>query len=309
MNSITGNIDRINKSLVGGIDRVYLFPYIKYSRSQIVLNEQILTSFPASVVYSWSGINPTFNETTEIVGGDVAWNQSLSFEIPKMYAEQEIYKLVEQYYRAIYIDKLGNIRILGLYNGLDSQLTQESGSDKASLNGYRVTMTGKEDNQAYYLANLNDFTPSFDGVLHNTGNIVINISTGVATEYAYGGPATNYSVCLLLYGMIASVSLGVNGNTTWQGQTLYKAAADSWITLGTQVYSDSAGQIPFTNTDTGQSISYASLINIVSSGIPTPPDEWNWSGETIPHDNWYWIGLDENGIVVTFTLYNNTGCV
>jgi len=166
MNSITGNIDRINKSLVGGIDRVYLFPYIKYSRSQIVLNEQILTSFPASVVYSWSGINPTFNETTEIVGGDVAWNQSLSFEIPKMYATQDVYKLIKQYYRAIYVDRLGNIRILGLYNGLDSQLTQESGSDKSSLNGFRVTMTGKEDHQAYYLANLTDFT------VYNNNNYV-----------------------------------------------------------------------------------------------------------------------------------------
>jgi len=158
MSSISQNIDRICKDLQGGIDKVYLFPYVKYSRSKIVLTDQVVTSFPLTNVYMWEGINPTFNETTEIVGGDVAWNQSLSFEIPKMYATQKIYMLVEQYYRAIYVDRLGNIRILGLYNGLDSQLTQESGSDKASLNGFRITMTGKEDNQAYYLANLNDFT-------------------------------------------------------------------------------------------------------------------------------------------------------
>jgi len=158
MNSITQNIGRINRSLLGGISKVYLFPYVKYSRSQIVLNEQVLTSFPATTTFDWIGINPTFNETTEVIGGDIGWNQSLSFDIPKMYSTQEVYKLVKQYYRVIYVDRLGNIRILGLYNGLDSQLTQESGSDKASLNGYRVTMTGKEDNQAYYLDNLNDFT-------------------------------------------------------------------------------------------------------------------------------------------------------
>ena len=158
MNSIDKGISRICKDLQGGIDKVYLFPYVKYSRSKIVLNDQTVTSFPAGIVYDWVGINPTFNETTSIMGGDVAWSQSLSFEIPKMYSAQQVYKLAKQYYRAIYVDRLGNIRILGLYNGLDSQITQESGSDKASLNGYKITMTGKEDNQAYYLADMSFFT-------------------------------------------------------------------------------------------------------------------------------------------------------
>lgn len=162
MNSITGNIARINKTLQGGIDKVYLFPYVKYSRSQIVLSEQTLASFPATTVYEWAGINPTFNETTEIIGGDVAFNQTLSFDIPKMYEAQEVFKLVKQYYRAIYKDRLGNIRILGLYNGCDAQITQESGSGKSSLNGYKITLTAKEDNQAYYLADLSDFTVQTD---------------------------------------------------------------------------------------------------------------------------------------------------
>jgi hypothetical protein len=303
MNSITKDINRICKDLQGGIDKVYLFPYVKYSRSQITTVEQTVTVFPASILFDWVGINPTFNETTSIVGGDVAWSQSLSFEIPKMYATQEVFKLAEQYYRAIYIDKIGNIRILGLYNGLDSQITQESGSDKASLNGYKVTMTGKEDNQAYYLDNLNGF---FEGVFHNTGNIVTNKTTKVATEYAYGGASTGYNQCTLVYGMDASVNLGSNGDITWQGQTLYKAPGDSWIALGTQMYNHYA--VPFTNPDTGQNTSYSSLINIVSGGIPTPPNQWNLGGYYQPHDNWYWIQLDENGIVVNATLYNSTAC-
>ena len=158
MNSISGNIERLNKYLQGGINKIYLFPYVKYSRSQIVLDEQYLTSFPATIVYDWHGINPNFNESTEVVGGDIAFNQTLTFEIPRMYGASEVYKLVKQYYRAIYIDRIGNIRILGLYNGLDTTITQETGTDKASLNGYRITMTGREDNQAYYLSDLNGFT-------------------------------------------------------------------------------------------------------------------------------------------------------
>ena len=162
MSSISGNIERIKKTLQGGVNKVYLFPYVKYSRSQIVINEQTLVSFPSTTVYDWHSINPNFNETTEVIGGDVAWNQTLSLEIPKMYAANEVYKLVKQYYRAIYIDRLGNIRILGLYNGLDAQITQETGTDKASLNGYRITLTGKEDGQSKYLTDLSDFTISKD---------------------------------------------------------------------------------------------------------------------------------------------------
>ncbi len=309
MSSITKDINKICKDLQGGINKLYLLPYVKYSRSQIGTTDQNLTTFPSSLLFDWAGVNITFSETTEIVGGDVAWNQSLSFEIPKMYSTQEIYKLAKQYYRAIYIDRLGNIRILGLYNGLDSQITQESGSDKASLNGYKIVMTGKEDNQAYYLDNLNAFNnPFFDGVFHNTGNIVVNISGKVATKYFYAGAGTGWDQCTFMFGMSAAVNLGSNGDMTWQGQTLYKNVSDSWITLGTQAYIDSAGQIPFTNPDTGQDSSYSSLINIVSGGIPTPPNEWNLGGYYQPHDNWYWIRLDENGIVVNFRLYNDTAC-
>jgi hypothetical protein len=57
-------------------------------------------------------------------------------------------------WRAIYIDRIGNIRILGLYNGLDAQLSNETGADKSGFNGYKVTFTGKEDNQAYFIDDL-----------------------------------------------------------------------------------------------------------------------------------------------------------
>jgi len=154
--NLTGNIDKECKNLQGGVDKVYLFPFVKYSRSQIGIDNQYLDTFPTTTIYDVYSNATHYSENTEIEGGDVAWNQSFTIQIPKTNAGSEIYKLVKQDYRAIYIDRLNNIRILGLYNGLEAQITNETAQDKAGFNGYKVTFTGKEDNQAYFLRDLED---------------------------------------------------------------------------------------------------------------------------------------------------------
>lgn len=154
--AITRNRPRGKKNLLGGVKTVYLFPYVKYSRAQITLVDQKLTVFPTTIVLDWYSVSTNFNENNSVEGGDIAWNQSFTIELPKTEAISEVYKLVKQDYRAIYIDNIGNIRILGLYNGLEASITNESGSDKAGFNGYKVSFTGKEDNQAYFIDDLSD---------------------------------------------------------------------------------------------------------------------------------------------------------
>ena len=156
MSNITSNIPRTRKELLGGIDKVYLFPFIKYSWSSITVLLQELTAFPATTLYDLYSVSSSFTENTEIEGGSVAWNQSFSIDIPKMEVASEIYKLSYKDYRAIYIDRNNNIRILGLYNGLEAQITQETGANKGDFSGYRVSFTGREDNQSYYIGNLID---------------------------------------------------------------------------------------------------------------------------------------------------------
>ena len=154
MTDITLNRPRGKKNALGGVRVVYLFPYVKYSRSQITVVDQKLTVFPTTTILDWYSVSTNFNETTEIEGGDVAWNQTFSIELPRTDVEAEVYKLVKQDYRAVYIDYLGNIRILGLYNGLEASITNETGSDKAGFNGWKVSFSGKEDNQAYWIDDL-----------------------------------------------------------------------------------------------------------------------------------------------------------
>ncbi len=175
--SITEHILRGCKDLQGGIGTVYLFPFVKYSRSQIVLTDQTLTTFPSTTIYDWYSNATNFSETTSFEGGSVVYDQNLTIQIPKTIVTSEVYKLVKQDYRVIFIDRLGNIRILGLFNGLECQITNETGQERADFNGYKVTFTGKEDNQAYFLDDLTSFDPYtiYNFIYHDrTANIVMD---------------------------------------------------------------------------------------------------------------------------------------
>ena len=156
MSDITSEIARTKRDLIGGVEKVFLFPFTKYSYSQIVLDGQRLATFPSTTAYELYSVSSSFTENTEIEGGDIAWKQTFSLEFPKTEYLSEIYKFSFKDYRAIYIDRNGNIRILGLYNGLEAQITNETGNGKGDFSGYRVTFTGKEDNQAYFINNLAD---------------------------------------------------------------------------------------------------------------------------------------------------------
>ena len=177
--SITEHILQGCKELQGGVNKVYLFPFVKYSRSQIVLTDQILTTFPSTTIYDWASSATNYSENTSIDGGSVEWTQNFTIQIPKTIATSEVYKLVKQDYRAILVDRNGNIRILGLFNGLEAQITNETGQEKDDFSGYKVTFTGKEDNQAYFITNLTtvgfEVYTVYNFVYHNwNDNIVMD---------------------------------------------------------------------------------------------------------------------------------------
>ena len=79
--NITTHILRQAKNLQGGVNKVYLFPFVKYSRSQITLVDQELTVFPSTTIYDWDSIATNFSESTSVEGGDIAWGQNFSIQI------------------------------------------------------------------------------------------------------------------------------------------------------------------------------------------------------------------------------------
>jgi len=177
--------NRICKNLQGGIDAIYLFPFVKYSRSQIKTLGQKLVEFPTTFIYTYFSQVSDFSENTSIERGNVTWTQTLNFELLKTYEGSEAYKLVNKDYRAIFIDRVGNIRILGLYNGCEATVTDTTGSDKSSANSYQITITAKEDNQAYYIDSLDPMFP-----IDNEKNYIFN---DVDKNFIFnGGVLTNY---------------------------------------------------------------------------------------------------------------------
>jgi len=157
--SINTGVIRTCKTYQGGIDKVYLFPFVKYNRSQIETDGVYLNEFPATEVFDFDVVNESYTESSNNDSGGVYYSQNLSFDIPVTTSQSEAYKLVKKDYRAIILDRVGNYRILGLYNGLEATLTNSTGSNKNSLNGYKITLKGKEENQAYFLTN---FSTGFD---------------------------------------------------------------------------------------------------------------------------------------------------
>ena len=147
--SITADIERPCKDLQGGVYQVFLFPFVKYSRSEITIIDNVVQTLPDTQFEVYS-VNTNFTENTEDEGGSITWRQSFSLEIPKIDVTREIYKLVKQNYRAVFVDYNGNTRILGLWNGLKATITAETGTDKGSFSGSRVTFEGFEDNQALW---------------------------------------------------------------------------------------------------------------------------------------------------------------
>ena len=176
--NINEHILRGCKNLQGGVNMVYLFPFVKYSRSQIELDGQKLVSFPTTTVFDWYSNATNYSENQSFEGGSELWDQNLTLQIPKTDFQSEVYKLAKQDYRAIFIDRIGNIRILGLFNGLEAKISNETGQEKSDFNGYKVTLTGKEDNQAYFLTSLGGagFDPViiYNFIYDNGENIVMD---------------------------------------------------------------------------------------------------------------------------------------
>ena len=156
MGIISENIQRNCPDGLGGINTFYLFYWIKYSRSQIVLNKQKLVTFPTTRIYKVDAQSVNFTENSSFEGGAESWEQSFSFDVPKTNVGSQLFELLKQNYSLIYTDNLGNTRILGLYNGLESKISAESGADKSSMNGYKVQMDGLENNQSYWIDSITD---------------------------------------------------------------------------------------------------------------------------------------------------------
>lgn len=152
---ITKAVGRSCNDRQGGISKLYLFAYVKYSKSLNLVQDQEVVTFPLTDAFEYEAENISFSESTSVVNGGIEWSQSLNFTITESNELSEVYKLANQDYSAVILDRNGNYRFIGMRNGGEVTVKSTSGVSKSDMNGYSISLSAKEDNQAYYVPNFN----------------------------------------------------------------------------------------------------------------------------------------------------------
>src|SRR6478735_7502997 len=155
---ITTGRDRQCRDSQGGIEEVYIFPYVKYPRSAIEINGSVLISFPETTIYEFYVVgNPTAVQTQNEDAGGKSYAQSLSLNFPKIENGKELEKLLKKDVRIIIRDRNGKYILLGAYVGLECvSLAQNTGGSKQDFNGFTAVFEGKEEKGFMFIENLED---------------------------------------------------------------------------------------------------------------------------------------------------------
>lgn len=154
---IVSGYNRKCKDSVGGVRKVWLCKYVKYSRSQIITSGNILVSFPDTFIYSFHSVEASnASESMEQNEGGKFYNQSISLSFQGA-DPKEIELLQNIDFRILYLDNNGIYKILGLRNGMEAgTITYETGGAKSSLNGFKINFTGKEKEESVFVTDLAD---------------------------------------------------------------------------------------------------------------------------------------------------------
>lgn len=151
---LTEGIAKRQNNRQGGLKKIYLTEYVDYSRSDITLSNERITSIPTATIYEYDVHGASFEETQSREAGGEVYSQKLSAVIQGTQNSSELWKLTKKPHHCIVVDEQGNGRFLGLRNGVEAIVSDKTGANKSDLNGYTIEIDGKEDNQAYFIANL-----------------------------------------------------------------------------------------------------------------------------------------------------------
>lgn len=166
------------KYSLGGLKKVYLFPYVKYSRSQIVLNGNILVTYPITTIYEFEvETNPSVSQTQSEENGGKYFSISLSLDLPNTLG-YDFQKVLNKDYNIIVEDRNGKLRFLGNRNGLEcTSLNYDTGSSKNSFSGLKLSFEGKEENEAWFINDLYDagfdIYNGIDELLQENGDLLL----------------------------------------------------------------------------------------------------------------------------------------
>ena len=143
------------KDNAGGIKGLYLCSFIPYSALSIEgYKNMLITTFPTTLVFEYKGVN---KRVTEKLIQETGYEQTITIDLFKQdYLSAVLLDdLMKKKVRVIVIDRLENIRVYGLHNGLDVEVSATSGGVRSDFAGYSLTISGgAEPFAAPYLPSL-----------------------------------------------------------------------------------------------------------------------------------------------------------
>lgn len=160
------------KDTQGDLKRVYLAKFVDYDETQILLNADTVTTFPSTIIYKFD-VEGSYNQSTELQGGAVGWNQDININLNKVYNVIDSHTFQNQKFRLIAETNNGIYLMFGLFNGLDCALNNATGESKETFNGFSLIFAGLEENAASII-DINDFI-IFDDTLYFNYNFIFNI--------------------------------------------------------------------------------------------------------------------------------------
>lgn len=162
---------------VGGIKRVYLFRYERYPIFQLSgLQDGELTDFPPVNYFAYDIQGGSFTEGIVNDENGVKFEQTLTFTLTKQDRDTtaELDRIQKSDVRFVVVFNNGDMKMGGCVNGaklIDYNI--DSGSSKASLNGYKLTFTAVEEYSAPIIRKMNPIDPDAGFLLLEDGNFVL----------------------------------------------------------------------------------------------------------------------------------------
>jgi len=143
------------KTTLGGIKKIYLFPFVSYKRSQIITQGMELLTFPSTGITEFDVIG-SYSQNSEFEGGDVFFNQSITANLNEVYDVMDVQNLLVVDYRVIVLTNNNQYLISGVRNGLKGTTNNTSGTEKGEFNGFTLDFTGNEETPLLLIKNLGD---------------------------------------------------------------------------------------------------------------------------------------------------------
>lgn len=151
---IVSGYTRKCKGRIAGLKSIWLLKYVKYGRSEIITDGNLLISFPETFVFKFDSLqNPSANETMQQNEGGKFYEQTISLTFSS--AEVAEIELMQQLdFRILALDNNGLYRIYGLWNGMQGgNITYTTGGGKSELNGFKIDFNGLEENESLFVEN------------------------------------------------------------------------------------------------------------------------------------------------------------